>query len=491
MHWLHRVFAPQNRPFIIYLSLLACLLAGAQYYKGHRLTPASFRQVTASVRRAVTDKNEIARLKMERSTLEFQLPHVRLKYPVLTNTALAAQWPQATLLSQLDPQVCATWRAYLDQVAPILQQRAPALATFLTLQQGYELEVERLAREPFLQDKPARLMLLRTNKFAPLFTQPGYLADAAHFQAAARELDDATTLALHRAYQQALAESATNLNPNLAEYGAAHLACELKTDTLRGQIAELTARLEASQTAALSQASAPAGQAAFSAKDLLSRGLFETYIPERQDFISLELATLILGLVLTSPVELRDRRWLKIGVSLVLVFLCLLALRIHVGLGIAERGTNVFAFCGFLVPAALLAAVWASDFTFFFSKLFVQLIDPAGPEATEEARLRPAYAAIHQGHYRQALKLLKPKLLLDPWHYETLVLKATLHRRLNHHWRASRALKKLLRNPHLDPAQRENVQYLLRNLKHPTDPCWSLVPREAPREELEELSTYG
>lgn len=85
---------------------------------------------------------------------------------------------------------------------------------------------------------------------------------------------------------------------------------------------------------------------------------------------------------------------------------------------------------------------------------------------------------------------MKPKLLLDPWDYETLVLKAKLHRQLGHPWRARLALKKLLRNPRLAPAQREHAHYLLQNLKHSAEACWSFARHEAPRQEVEELSTW-
>jgi hypothetical protein len=348
-----------------------------------------------------------------------------------------------------------------------------------------------LARDPFIKDKPARLTALRSGKFASLFSNPNYLADAARFQKTAQSLADETTLGLHRAYQQALADGVTNINPKLAGYAAANLDVELKSDNLRARLEELKELLGETKPAGLPLQADLGNQAPLSPKALLSRGFYDTYVPNRRDIIGIELATLVLGLVLTSPVELRDRRWLKIGAALVLVFLCLLALSIPVGLGLTDRGTSVFAFFGFVVPAALLAEVWASDFTFFFSKLFMQLIDPAGPEETEDTRLRPAHEAARKGDYRQALKLLKPRLLLDPWDYETLVLQAKLHRHLERPWRTRRTLKKLLRNPKLDPAQQENVGYMLRNQETKSDACWSLARRTAPREDFDEtLSTW-
>ena len=489
MHRLRRLLAPQNQRFFIYAGLLLALSVGALIYKG-RIKPPSLAQVSATVRRSVTSKEELTRLKMERTTLEFELPNLRAHYPALTNQAQAREWSNAATLSQLDSDVCQTWRAYLNHVAGLAQEREPALGSFLALQQGYELEVERMAKDAFIQDKPARLMNLRTNKFAALFTNPAYVADAARFEALAQKLADEQTLALHTAYEQALGAAATNFSPQLAEFGRATLEYELKSDALKGRLRDVKAQL--GETGEVAQASRPGepGPSALTPQSLFSRGFFDTYIPERKDFISIELATLILGFILTTPVELRDRRWLKIGLSLALVGFGLMTLRIPVGLSLAERGTNVFAFFGFLVPAALLAAVWAGDITFFMSKLFVSLIDPSGPEETEDIRLRPAYEAARQGNSRLALKLLKPRLLVEPWHYETLLLKAKLHRQLNRKWRAGLTLKKLLRNPRLDPSQRENARHMLRNLSNKADPCWTLARRETPRQDMSELFDF-
>jgi hypothetical protein len=168
----------------------------------------------------------------------------------------------------------------------------------------------------------------------------------------------------------------------------------------------------------------------------------------------------------------------------------LLALRIPVKLDAANRGNNVFAFFGFVPPATLLAAVWASSFTCFLSNSFLQLIDPSGPDVTEDTRLRPAYVAARQGQHRLALKLLKPKLLIEPGNYEALILKARLHRQLNRKWRARWTLAKVLRNRQLTASQRDHTIYMRRNLSNKTDPCWAPVAREAPRQVFEELCDF-
>jgi hypothetical protein len=488
MHWLQRFFAPQSRPFIIYVPLLLALLVGAQWYRG-RFKQRVLAQMASSVRRSLNSEGEAAKMKMERTTVGFQLPNLPGQYPLLTNAALTRDWSAAAILSQLDPEVCASWRAYLNQVSPLVQQKDPSLGPYLTLQEGYLAEVEPLARNVFVTNKTARFMELRTNKFVPLFSRDPYVADAARFDRLAQGLTDETTLALRKAYEETLTAAATNLNPGLSEYARARFELALKSDELKGRVRQLNEQL-----GELDESPSPATQRLTGTpQDLLRAGAFATYVPREKDFLGILLATALLGGLITHPVEMRDRRWWKIGASLVLVYLGLLALRIQANRDGSNDGAKVFAFFGFVVPAALLAGVWASSFTSLFSKLALQLIDPSGPDETEDARLRPAYDAARQGQYRLSLKLLKPRLLLDPLNYEALLLKARLHRQLNRKWRAKWTLAKALRNRHLTASQRDHANYMRRNFGSKTDPCWALVKQEAPRqgsEEFEEIDDF-
>jgi hypothetical protein len=481
MHWLQRFFAPQNRPFIIFASLLLALLAGAQWYKG-RFKQRMLAQMAASVRMTFTDNGELTKMRMERTSLEFQLPNLPRDYPILTNASLRRDWSEAAVLSQLDPEVCASWRAYLNRVSPLLQGTDPSLGTYLALQEGYIDAVEPLAKNVFLRNKTALFMDLRTNKFAPLLSQKTYVADAATFEHLTQALVDEKTLALRKTYELALTAAATNLHPQLAEYARARLGLALKSDEMKARVRKLTEQLGGLDESP-SSAARPAGLEALTRtpQDLLRPGALATYMPREKDFAGILLATALLGLLITQPVEMRDRRWLKIGASVVLVYLGLQALRIRGDPNGGDEGTQVFAFFGFVVPAALLAALWASSCTSVLSKLALNLIDPSGADETQDSRLRPAYDAARQGHYRPALKLLKPKLLLDPRNYEALLLKARLHRQLGRKWRAKWTLAKILRNRQLTASQRTNADFMLRNLGNKTDACWTLAKHEVPQ----------
>ena len=125
MHWLRRILAPHNRPFIIFTLVLAAFLIAGGYYQGV-INRRTMTRAVSAVRRAFADKRELPALKMERSTLEFQLPNLPRQFPILTNAALARAWSAAAVSSQLDPDVRETWNAYLNRVSPLVLQTDPA-----------------------------------------------------------------------------------------------------------------------------------------------------------------------------------------------------------------------------------------------------------------------------------------------------------------------------------------------------------------------------
>ena len=97
--------------------------------------------------------------------------------------------------------------------------------------------------------------------------------------------------------------------------------------------------------------------------------------------MTIETVTTIIGFLITLPLELRRRRWWKIGASMVLVFGGLLTLRVQVSVALAQRHESSFAFLGYLIPTILLAAIWTPPICLMVARLFLHLIDSHGPPA--------------------------------------------------------------------------------------------------------------
>jgi hypothetical protein len=462
--------------FVIFALLLAALLMGAGFYSGI-VKRQYLARATAAVRRLFTGGTNLPKIKMERTTLQFQLANLPNQYPILTNAALERDWSAAAVLSQLNPGVRDAWNDYLGRVSPLALKADPSLEFFLDLQQAYEQEVDKLAGDRSVANKPATLLNLRTNKFAPLFTNSVYLVDRARFEKAAEQITDDETIGLRTAYWEALVCAATNLNPGLSDYGVARLA-------LANRSGELGRRLEGlnQQLRSLGEISEPAGERIAEPAPVetpeppsADRKFFKSYAPERRDFWIIEAITAIAGFLITLPVEHRRRRWWKIGASMALVFGGLLALRVQMSIALAQRHESVFAGLAYLIPTILLAAIWTQDFALMASRLFMHLIDPHDSAGKPISNLSPASRTARQGQLHDALRLVKPELAREERrHYEALLLKAKLHRQLNHMWRTKLTLKKILRDPHLTESQRRHVGSMLSHFDDRTHPCWKI-----------------
>lgn len=472
MYWVRRLLAPQNCRLVVYALVLAALSIAGLFYRGV-IQRQDLARVTSSVRRAFVDKAEIPKIKLERATLEFQLPNLPSHFPLLTNAALAHDWSAAAIFGQLDPDVRGARNTYLNRVASLVLQTDPSLESYLALQRAYELDVDKLILHGSVPDKSAALLSLRTNKFGSLFSNPVYVRDGAKFDKASEQLGDAQTAALRRDYWAALVSAVTNLNPALAPYGSARLTLEAQSTRIRTRLGELNRELRE-----VGELPEPASRPAWSRIVARTRGqstsggFFNTYAPQEKDFVTIELATLALGFLLTLPCELRHRRWLKIGASMVLVYAGLLLMRVPMSAVLGDRHENGFAFLGYLVPAVLLAAIWTPSLTHMLSRVFMHLIDSPDSGPTEVPSLRTAYQEARQGNLHAALRLAKEKPSHDPGHYESLLLKAKIHRRLNHKWRTKWLLKKILRTPHLTEGQRRHISSMAGCLKDKTHECW-------------------
>jgi hypothetical protein len=476
MHWLQRLFSPRTWSFVVFAILLAVILAGAGFYSG-LIKRQDLTRVTITVRRLFTSGTNLPKIKMERTTLQFELANLPNKYSILTNAALERDWSAAAVLSQLDPGVRDAWSDYMDHVSSLALKADSSLEFFLDFQQAYELDVDKLAAGWSITNKPAVLLNLRTNKFAPLFTNSVYLGDRARFEKSAEKIMDDETIALRTAYWKALVCAATNLNSRLSDYGVARLALATRSGEIGRRLEGLTQQLRT-----LGEFSEPAGERIAEPLPIrmpeppsADRKFFKTYVPEPGDFLIVEAITAIVGFLITLPVEHRHRRWWKIGASMALVFGGLLALRVQTSISLAQRHESVFAGLAYMIPTILLAAIWAPDFSLMASRLFLHLIDTHGPPGKPVASIRPASRTARQGRLQDALRLVKPELARDEnSHYEALLLKARLHQQLNHKWRTRLTLKKILRDPNLTEGQRHHVGSMFSHLDDRTHACWKI-----------------
>jgi hypothetical protein len=462
--------------FVIFALLLAAILVGAGFYSGI-IQCQHLARATATVRRMFTGGTNLPEIKMERTTLQFQLANLPNKYPILTNAALERDWSAAAVLSQLNPGVRDAWNDYLGRVSPLALKADPGLEFFLSLQQAYEQDVDKLAGDRSVANKPAALLNLRTNKFAPLFTNSVYLGDRARFEKAAEQIMDDETIALRTAYWKALVSAATKLNPRLSDYGGAQLALANRSEEIGRRLEGLNQQLRS-----LGEFPEPAGERIAEPAPVRmpeppssDRKFFKTYVPERRDFWIIEAITAIAGFLITLPVEHRHRRWWKIGASMALVFGGLLTLRVQMNIALAQRHESVFAGLAYLIPTILLAAIWTPDLSLMASRMFMHLIDPHDSAGKPVSNLRPASRTARHGHLHDALRLVKPELAREERrHYEALLLKAKLHRQLNHKWRTKLTLKKILRDPNLTEGQHRHVSSMLRHLDDRTHACWKI-----------------
>jgi len=475
MHWLRYLFSPRIWSFVIFALVLAAILMGTGFYSGI-IKCRDLAHAAVTIRRAFADKTRLPETKTECSTLEFQLAGLTGKFPILTNTDLARDWSASASLARLDPDVGEAWNSYWKRVSPLVIGADHRLDFFVDLQTAYDLDVDQLARDWSITNKPAVLLNLQTNKFSSLFTNPVYLNDRARFEAAAAKITDDQTLALREAYWTALVSTTTNLNPKLYDYGRTTLALETRSAEIKRQMGALTEQLrdlgELPEPATDERVEKPV--AAHPPESLASRKFFKIYAPKSRDLVTIEITTIIMGFLITLPMELRPRRWLRIGASMVLVYLGLLTLRVPVSVAIAQRHESVFAFLGFLLPATFLAAIWTSPVCLILARLSLHLID--SPDATGSPAPNPGSAgrAARRGNYHDALRLARARLAEDHSHYETLVLKAKLHQQMNHKWRAKWTLNKALRDTDLTEGQRQHVKRLLASLKDRTHAGWKL-----------------
>lgn len=451
--------APGRRQFVAFFSVVGIAVLIAAIYSG-RLNRRQLLRTATQARHLLRSETELNQLRGEKTALEFQRANLAQFHPYSTNAASAETWNAAILTAALDPEVRQALRAYQREASPRVLASDSSLEAFCALQEGYETAVDRLLAAPS-PESPAHLAHLRTNTFASLFTHPAYLEDRARFDRIAREITEPTAIAARSNYFHSLTMRLPTLNPALSHYARELQRSEAKWAALQSRLAEIDLQLGESVRTAPS-----AGRAEF------GRELLALCWPRETDYWTIEALAAGFFLLLTFPSELRHHRWRKIGASLGLIYLALLAMRVPMTLSLAEKGENVFAFFGFVMPMVVVAALWTGDVAWYLAHGFTTLVDSSGPAESESASLRPALAAAQQGEYRAALRLLdRANRGRD---YESQLLRARLQRRLNRKWRTRLVLKELLRANGLHPSQRSVVQNLLDHLDQPTHPAWDI-----------------
>src|SRR5205814_2237364 len=151
-----------------------------------------------------------------------------------------------------------------------------------------------------------------------------------------------------------------------------------------------------------------------------SRDFLAVMLPAIAGFWGVGLGLFCLFCLLPQPVELRPYRWVRIGLSMVLVYLLLSGLGKPLDLTFAKNGQNTFNFFGFLLPAALLAGTWTPVLAWYLAAALTIFMDsPADPEL--EPTLKPASEAARASQLKLALRLIRPTLRVHFHHYEALV----------------------------------------------------------------------
>jgi hypothetical protein len=457
--------APRQRSFVAFLLLAGLVGIMAAFYTG-RLNQRKLAQVVNQAQHLFVDPAEQNRWQGERAALEYQRANLAGLGPPFTNAATAQAWTEAVATATLHGKTRQALRAWQHCANPLVLAQAPELETVVALQEAYETAVDRIVNESRAIPPLAALAPLRTNTFRTLFEHPVYLADQEKYDRLAFNITDADAVATRSNYLHTLAMRVPAINPALQGPAEELRRRTAEWASLQTRLQEYDRRLGAAAAAAAPDPGGSFGGGSW------GRQLRAVCAPQEKDYLVIEGAAAVLLLLLTLPQELRAGRWKKIGLSLVLIYLGLLALRVPLSMALAEKGENVFAFFGFVLPMVLVAAIWTGDVAWYLAHGFTTLVDSAGPAESESASLRPALVAARQGDYREALRRLR--LANRSNDYEALLLRARLHRRLNRKWRTKLALKELLRRPELHPSQRGVVENLLRHMDDPSHPGWDI-----------------
>jgi hypothetical protein len=174
-------------------------------------------------------------------------------------------------------------------------------------------------------------------------------------------------------------------------------------------------------------------------------------------YIALDAVAIGIFIVLTHPIDLRHRRWMRIALSLPSVTFVAQILISHGLPGSSLGGMALVMWL--LANIGVLGLLWAGPVADIVAHAAVGLLE----QKFHEARLTPADFSLarrlrQEGEIKEAVAAAREELLKDASNYEGLILLAQLYEDLNLPGEALKQLDIILANPQATDAQKEEAR---------------------------------
>jgi hypothetical protein len=178
------------------------------------------------------------------------------------------------------------------------------------------------------------------------------------------------------------------------------------------------------------------------------------------------LVLIAVGTVVSWPPELRQGRWLQIGLSCVVFYYMRDALRTEASWLKLEDDFET-AWIHWRNGSIAMAVFWSPNLAWYGAWLFSYFVDDPDPDPLGYVDSGMAQNALRRGEFKEAVRLADRELERDPVNYECLLIKATAHSKLRQRWRACRALRKIIRAKRSTEAQQAYARQLLTGRTEP------------------------
>jgi hypothetical protein len=160
--------------------------------------------------------------------------------------------------------------------------------------------------------------------------------------------------------------------------------------------------------------------------------------------------------LLTCPLEMRPRRWLRIGLSLIPVtFLSL----IFLGEGLPDGWVGgVALIVWLLINGGVLCLIWLNPLSALAAHGVVKLLDPDfGPSRLTRPDFGLAQSHRRECEMKEAIAATRRELEKDPTNFEGLLLLAHLYQDVNSPRDALEQLEVILKNPQASDDQKKTA----------------------------------